>query len=84
MFRRRVFTHHHVGDSRLVSVFGRKSENQINRCDLSAKGHLPCLPKGCLPEKKGLIGGYFDSTINVPKTGGNFNRIVVVFLAESF
>ncbi|MDR0336147.1 MAG: hypothetical protein LBI18_03555 [Planctomycetaceae bacterium] len=24
MFRRRVFTHHHVGDSRLASVFGRQ------------------------------------------------------------
>ncbi|MDR0611548.1 MAG: hypothetical protein LBG58_15680 [Planctomycetaceae bacterium] len=30
-----------VGDSRLDSVCGRKWENQINRCDLSAKDRLP-------------------------------------------
>ncbi|MDR0609746.1 MAG: hypothetical protein LBG58_06525 [Planctomycetaceae bacterium] len=30
-----------VGDSRLDPVCGRNWENQINRCDLSAKGCLP-------------------------------------------
>ncbi|MDR2705457.1 MAG: hypothetical protein LBC02_06735 [Planctomycetaceae bacterium] len=28
MFRRRVFTHHRVGDSRLAPVFGRKSDSK--------------------------------------------------------
>jgi hypothetical protein len=29
------------GDSRLAPVDGRKWENRLNRCDLSAKGRLP-------------------------------------------
>jgi hypothetical protein len=32
---------HCVGDSRLDPVDGRKWENPLNRCDLSAKGRLP-------------------------------------------
>ncbi|MDR0336032.1 MAG: hypothetical protein LBI18_02980 [Planctomycetaceae bacterium] len=32
---------HCVGDSRLDPVFGRKSENRLNCCDLSAKGRPP-------------------------------------------
>jgi hypothetical protein len=32
---------HCVGDSRLDPVYGRKLENLLNRCDLSAKGRLP-------------------------------------------
>ncbi|MDR0336777.1 MAG: hypothetical protein LBI18_06765 [Planctomycetaceae bacterium] len=55
MFRRRVFTHHHVGDSRLAPVYGRQfvlpscleSDCQaqhrvriaLRQCDVSAKHH---------------------------------------------
>jgi hypothetical protein len=47
MFRRNflvvgnVSPKHCVGDSRLAPVDGRKWENPLNRCDLSAKGCLP-------------------------------------------
>jgi hypothetical protein len=40
MFRRN-FLVNSVGDSRLDPVDGQKLENQLNRCDLSAKGRLP-------------------------------------------
>jgi hypothetical protein len=33
MFRRRAFTHHCVGDSRLDPVDGRKWEKRLNRGD---------------------------------------------------
>jgi hypothetical protein len=33
MFRRRAFTRHGVGDSRLDPVDGQKWENRIKRCD---------------------------------------------------
>ncbi|MDR0337686.1 MAG: hypothetical protein LBI18_11405 [Planctomycetaceae bacterium] len=38
MFRRRVFTHHHIGESRLAPVYGR----QLNSKPL---GNTNCRPK---------------------------------------
>ncbi|MDR0335887.1 MAG: hypothetical protein LBI18_02240 [Planctomycetaceae bacterium] len=69
MFRRRVFTHHHVGDSRLAPAFGWQfvlPNGLESDCQLNTRSELPCgnvmfrrnithllLAKGCPPEKKG-------------------------------
>ncbi|MDR0337634.1 MAG: hypothetical protein LBI18_11145 [Planctomycetaceae bacterium] len=61
MFRRRAFTHHHVGDSRLDPVYGRQfvlPNGLESDCRLNTGSELPCgnatvdenpSAKGCLP-----------------------------------
>jgi hypothetical protein len=68
MFRRRVFTHHHVGDSRLDPVYGWQfvlPNGLESNCQLNTGSELPCgnatvdenpSAKGC-PPKNGSFAG---------------------------